>query len=158
MSAEMHHKINPSVLAAWVLHLAAWFLPVVKAQDIRGAVVGWKAFRLAACGVWPCGDVEFQARIYAVLATISVITTVLFVLFSPWVVLWGSRTVQKCSAWFAAAAFVFNTHWIVIFGDQRSLLTIGYFLWWVSFLLLAIGLFRMPEIIEREPLAIRSPG
>jgi hypothetical protein len=150
MSAEMHRKVNLSVLAAWVLHLAAWFLPVVKAQDIRGAIVGWRAFRLAACGVWPCEGVEFQGAIYAVLATISVITTLLFLLCSPWIVLRGSRTVQKSSAWLAAAAFVFNAHWIVIFGAQRSLLTIGYFLWWSSFLLLAIGLFRLPETKERR--------
>jgi hypothetical protein len=139
-------RVNLLVLAAWVLHVVAWVLPVVKAQDIRGTIFGWKAFRLAACGVWPCEGVEFQGKIYAVLATISVITTVLFILCSLWILLSGSRTVQKSSAWFAAAAFVFNTHWIVIFGDQRSLLTIGYFLWWLSFLLLAIGLFRLPEM------------
>jgi hypothetical protein len=143
-SAVPAKRVNLLVLGAWALHLAAWFLTVVKAEDMRGAIPGWRAFRLAACGVWPCEGVEFQGKIYAVLATISVLTTLFFILCSPWVVLWGSRTVRKCSAWFAAAAFVFNAHWIVIFGDQRSLLTTGYFLWWLSFLLLAVGLFRLP--------------
>jgi hypothetical protein len=146
MDAFAAKRISLLVLTAWVLHVAAWFLTAVKAQDIRGAIVGWKAFRLAACGVWPCEGVEFQGMIYSVLATISVLTTLFFILCSPWVVLRVSRTVQKIAAWFAAAAFVFNAHWIVIFGDQRSLLGIGYILWWLSFLLLAIGLFRLPEI------------
>jgi len=144
------NRLNVLVLAAWVLHLAAWFLPVVAPQDIRGTILGWKAFRLAACGVWPCGDIEFQGMIYAVLSTISAITTLFFIFCSPWVVLWGSRTVQKSSAWFAAAAFVFNAHWIVIFGAQRSLLMIGYYLWWLSFLLLAIGLFRLPGMKAKK--------
>lgn len=138
-------RVSLFVLAAWVLHLVSWFLTVVKAQDIRGAIVGWKAFRLAACGVWPCEGVEFQEVVYAVLATISVITTLFFILCAPGVVLWGSRTVQKSLAWFAAVSFVFNAHWIVIFGTQRSLLSIGYYFWWLSFLLLAIGLFRIPK-------------
>jgi hypothetical protein len=112
------NRVNLLVLAAWVLHLASWFLTVVKAEDMRGAIVGWKAFRLAACGVWLCEGVEFQGAVYAVLATISVITTLLFLLCSPWIVLRGSRTVQRSSAWLAVAAFAFNAHWIVIFGDR----------------------------------------
>jgi hypothetical protein len=150
MDAVPAKRISLLVLMAWVLHLAAWFLPVVKAQDFRAAIMGWNAFRLAACGVWPCEGVKFQGMIYSVLATISVLTTLFFILCSPWVVLWGSRTVQKTATWFAAAAFVFNAHWIVIFGPQKSLLTIGYILWWLSFLLLAIGLFRLAEMKEKR--------
>jgi hypothetical protein len=149
-NAALRNTLIFLVLAAWVLQLAAWFLPVVAPQDLRATILGWKAFRLAACGVWPCEGIEFQEMIYAVLSTISVITTLFFIICSPWVVLWGSRTVQKSSAWFAAAAFVINAHWIVIFGDQRSLLMIGYFLWWLSFLLLAIGLFRLPGMKAKK--------
>jgi len=142
-NAALRNTLFVLVLAAWVLQLVAWFLPVVAPQDLRGTIMGWKAFRLASCGVWPCEGLEFQGMIYSVLSTISVITTLFFIFCSPWVVLRGSRTIQKSSAWFVAAAFVFNAHWIVIFGDQRSLLMIGYFLWWLSFLLLAIGLFLL---------------
>jgi len=38
------------------------------------------------------------------------------------------------------AAFLLNMHWIVTFGEQRSALAIGYFLWLLSFFLLAVGL------------------
>jgi hypothetical protein len=134
-------KPNVLVLAAWTLHVASWFLPVLKAEDYHGVVPGWRAFRLAACAFWPCEGVQFETLHHAVLATISVITTLFFLLCSPLVVLRGSRALQKSAAWAAAAAFAVNTHWIIIFGEKRSELTIGFFLWWLSFLLLAIGLF-----------------
>ena len=129
--------------AAWLLHLAAWLLPTVKATEYAGRLIGWKAFRLAACGVWPCKGIEFQAWYHEVLATVSVLTTVLFILGSPWVVLRGSRSLRKRSAWVAFAAFIFNAHWIFIFGSEWFDLTIGYYCWWFSFLLLATGLFYL---------------
>jgi hypothetical protein len=149
-------KSNLFILVAWALHVTSWFLPAAKAPDFSVIVPGWKAFRLAACGVLPCEGIEFQSRIYAVLATISVITTLLFMVYSPWLVLRGTRTMQRASAWFVGAAFVFNSHWIVIFGAQGAFLMSGYFLWWLSFLLLAIGLFRSPETKRRELLPSRA--
>lgn len=143
-------KVNVFILAAWILHAAAWFLPTVKAQDFRPPVPGWKATRLAACAIWPCGGVQFQTLHHAVLSTVSVATTLFFVLCSPWVVLRGSPSVRRWSAWVAAAAFIFNMHWIVIFGPQRSQLAVGYFVWLLSFLLLAIGLFLSSRIALRQ--------
>ena len=41
-------------------------------------------------------------------------------------------------------AFVVNTHWYVLYGGSaREDLRIGYFLWWLSFLLMALGLFDL---------------
>ena len=131
------------ISAAWLFQLVAWFLPVIKPGEFRPAIPGWQAFRYAACGVWHCKGVQFDAWYYAVLSTVSMITTLVFVLGSPWVVSRGTRPVRRAFAWAAAAAFIFNSHWIVIFGSERSELTIGYFLWWSSFLLLAIGLFNL---------------
>ncbi len=131
------------ISAAWVFQLVAWFLPVIKPGEFRPAIPGWQAFRYAACGVWQCKGIHFDAWYYAVLSTVSMITTLFFVLGSPWVVLRGTQPVRRGFAWAAAAAFIFNSHWIVIFGSERSELTIGYFLWWSSFLLLAIGLFNL---------------
>ena len=143
-------KANLLILAAWIVHVASWFLPALKAdaENFRPPVVGWKAFRLAACALWPCGDVQFQTVHHAVLATASVATTLFFVLCSPWVVLRGSRSFRWWSAWVAAVAFIFNLHWIIIFGPQRTQLAIGYFLWSLSFLLLAVGLFVSSRLIE----------
>jgi hypothetical protein len=140
---------KPTLLisTAWILHAAAWFLPVLKGQDFRPPTVGWKAFRLAACAIWPCKGVQFETVHHEVLATVSVVTTLLFVLCSPWIVMLGPRSLRRLSAWVSAAAFVFNMHWIVIFGPQWSQLTVGYFAWLFSFLLLAVGLFVSSRIV-----------
>ena len=142
-------KANVFIWAAWILHLASWFLPAVTPQDFQ-AVAGWQAFRLAACAIWPCEKVEFQTPHHAVLATVSVTTTLVFVLCSPWVVLRGTQALRRWSAWVATAAFVLNMHWIVTFGPQRSQLAVGYFVWLLSFLLLAIGLFVSSRIVLRQ--------
>jgi hypothetical protein len=134
-------KPNLFILVAWTLHLIAWFLPAVKPQqEFTKPILGWKAFRLAACGVISCDGIEFQTRHHAVLAGASAITTVFF-LCSPWLILRGSQSLRLWSAWITVAAFLLNMHWIVTFGDQRSALAIGYFLWLLSFFLLAVGLF-----------------
>jgi hypothetical protein len=135
------------ILGAWIIHVASWFLTAVEVQETHTPVAGWKAFRLAACAIWPCEEVQFQTVHHEVLATLSVITTLFFVLCSPWVVLRGSRLLRRWSAWAAAAAFIFNTHWIITFGPQRSELAIGYYLWLLSFLLLAIGLFVSSRLV-----------
>ena len=134
-------KLNLFILAAWALHLISWFVPAVKpTQEFTKPIPGWKAFRLAGCGVFPCYGIEFQTPHHRVLAGVSAITTAFF-LCSPWLVLRGSRPLRRWSAWFSVAAFLTNIHWIVTFGDQWSALAVGYFLWLLSFFLLAIGLF-----------------
>lgn len=134
-------KPTPLILTAWVVHAAAWFLPAIKAHDFQPPLPGWKAFRHASCPILPCKGIEFDTQWHAVLSTISVVTTLFFVLWSPWVAIGGSRSLRRFSAWAAATAFVVNSHWIFIFGSERSELAIGFYLWWFSFLLLAIGLF-----------------
>lgn len=138
-------KPNLIILLAWTAHVVSWFLPVLRAANWHEQVRGWLAIRLAACGVWPCQGIQFEAVHHAVLATISVLTTIVFILCSPLVVTYGSAKGVRFAAWAATAAFVFNTHWIIIFGSERSQLTTGYFLWWLSFLLLAIGLFTFHD-------------
>lgn len=131
---------------AWLVHVAAWFLPIVKGLDTFPKVVpGWYAFRVASCGVWPCEDMHFDTWFGAVLSALSAITTLLFVLGSPWVILRGSHSMRRASAWVAAISFIVNVHWYVLFGSDRSDLRIGYFLWWLSFMFLAIGLFDFTQ-------------
>jgi hypothetical protein len=95
--------------------------------------------------VWPYERIHFTSAFHAVLATVSAISTVLFIFGSPCVVLRGSHSLGRASAWAAATAFIVNAHWYVLFGRDGSDLRIGYFLWWFSFLLLAIGLFDLAE-------------
>lgn len=132
------------IAGAWLVHAAAWFLPVEK-QGVRlpQGLPGWQAFRVAACVVWPYEGWSIEGWYNIVLSTMSAATTLLFVLGSVWVVWAGSRAVRRASAWIATAAFIVNAHWFLRFGSDRFDLRIGYFLWWFSFLLLAIGLFHL---------------
>ena len=143
-------KPNAPIFVAWVLHLAAWFLPVLKANDFHRVVPGWNAFRYAACGVWPCEGIEFQTLNHAVLATISVLTTLFFIFSSSWLVLRGSRSLRRPFAWVAAASCAFNTHWILLVPDAFSALAVGYFLWLSSFLFLSLGLFLSRDEERKE--------
>jgi hypothetical protein len=132
------------ISVAWLLHVAAWFLPVVK--GVGGGQIdpipGLAAFVGAAGTVWDGGFSEWYS---AVLATASVATTLFFIVGSPWVALRGSPSLRRASAWAAATAFVVNAHWYVLLRPDGwvSDLGIGYFLWWWSFVLLAIGLFDL---------------
>ena len=149
------------ISGAWLLHAAAWLLPVEKnGVRLPKGLPGWEAFRYAFSAVWPIDDVHFEAWYYAVLATVSALTTLLFIFGSPWVVLRGSRSLLRASAWAAATAFINNAFWYVLSGSDRLDLRIGYFLWWLSFVLLAIGLFdlagRYP--VQRNPIRDESVG
>jgi hypothetical protein len=101
----------------------AWFLPIVK----DGVT-------------FPHGLPEWYN---AVLSTISATTTLLFIFRYVWVMSRGLCTLPRASAWIATSAFILNAHWYVLFGSDRKDLRVGYFLWWFSFLLLAIGLFDL---------------
>jgi hypothetical protein len=127
---------------AWLLHAAAWFLPVVKnGVQLPKGLPGWEALLMSSCAVLRCEDISFNTWYGAVLSTLSAVTTLLFVLGSPWVILRGSHSLRRASAWVAATSFIVNAHWYFLSGFDRSDLRIGYFLWWLSFMFLAIGLF-----------------
>jgi len=127
--------------------VAAWFLPIVKeGATLPDGLPGWQAFRVATCAVWPCADISIDKWYKAVLFTISAVTTVLFIPVSLWAVSSGLRALRRAFAWVATSAFIVNAHWYVLYGGSaRQDLRIGYFLWWLSFLLVALGLFDLPR-------------
>ncbi|HXX45090.1 MAG TPA: hypothetical protein VEJ38_10190 [Candidatus Acidoferrales bacterium] len=140
-----HHLIS----GAWLVHAAAWFLPVVSGEPtFPHSLPGREVFRIAASSVWPYSidagqPVTIDTWYDAVLSTISAATTVFFILGSVWVVWRGSRAVRRASAWIATAAFAVNAHWYVLAGSDQGDLRIDYFLWWLSFLSLGLGLFDL---------------
>lgn len=132
------------IAGAGLLHAAAWFLPVAKeGVTLPQGLPGWQAFRVAACAVWPYEGWRIDGWYNVVLSTVSAATTLFFIFGSVWVVLRGSSALRRASAWVAASAFILNAHWCVRFGSNRMDLRIGYFLWWLSFMLLALGLFGL---------------
>ena len=137
-------KAHLLIACAWLLFVAAWFLQVVEGgTTLPHGLPGWEAFRVTLCTVWPYEGSTIDGWYNAVLSTVSAITTPLFIFGSVWVVLRGSRGLRRISAWTATLAFIINAHWCVRFGANRMDLRIGYFLWWCSFLVLALGLFDL---------------
>jgi hypothetical protein len=97
---------------------------------------------MAVSAFWPG---QFGTWYEALLAGLSALTTVFFLVGSAWAVLRGTSPLQRSFAWMAAAAFLVNTHWYfrVTSNGWISGLGIGYFLWLLSFAVLAVGLFDL---------------
>jgi hypothetical protein len=134
---------RPHILisTAWALQVLAWFLPVVEVLGVQ--LPGWQAFVVIVGALWP-GKGAAQGPWYApLLAGITALTTLGFVLGSPWVVLRGSASAKRTAEWIAAAAFVCNAHWWALGDLNWSEIKIGYFFWWFSFAVLAFGLLDL---------------
>ena len=137
------------IALAWLLNASAWFLPAVTGLDggtLGPTLKGFEAFVMALSAAQPD---NFGAG-KSLLAILSVLTSLLFVIASPWVIWRGTGTIRRFSAWAAAGAFVLNAHW----NGWDLGLGIGYFFWWSSFAVLAAGLFdltRHEETAEPTP-------
>ncbi len=131
------------ICCAWAIYLLAWFLPVHKLGDIFGGLPGWVALRVALLPVWPCDGTEVDPRDWGFLWVASGATN-LVMFGSVWAVDRGSRRTLLVMGWAAAAAVIINAQWIFsVFhqGIGGTDLRIGYYLWWLSFLPLAVGIF-----------------
>jgi len=145
------NKWKPAYLVlafAWATHALSWFLPafLVFLPDSGPSVSvrGWRAFVVALSPIMDYQSVRDDPWYYSVLSVASVVMTFMFVVGSPLAVWRRSRSVRRNCAWAAVTAFVVNSHWYVFQdGVSREGLGVGYFLWWLSFGLLAIGLFKL---------------
>lgn len=134
------------ISGAWLMHAVAWFLPATRGRqglEINTVVSGWEAFLVAAWSIFPHDGRPFDVPFRRLLIALSILSTILFIFASPWIVWRAPRRFQRASAWAAVAAFTINVQWYVISLSENPGLSIGYFLWWWSFALLAIGLFDL---------------
>ena len=132
------------IATAWLLHAASWFLPAIKGflgSELDQGIPGWDVFLAATCALRPCGSASADPWYITAIAAAGAVTTVLFVLGSPWIVWRASRKLRRAAAFVAGVAFVVNSQWYVFFVPVRSDLGVGYFFWCSSFGLLAIGIF-----------------
>lgn len=143
------------IAMAWLLHAASWFLTAIKIFDVR--VQGWEAFLQTVWALWPSSDATFESWYGRPISAISVISTPLFVLVSPWIVWRGSRKLRRAAAVVASGAFVVNSFWYVLYGSDRSSLGVGYFFWCTSFALMAIGLFWLSGKTNVADVSTPSP-
>jgi hypothetical protein len=125
---------------AWSVFAVAWVVPVHKdGITLPRGLPGWQAFRLAASAVWPYEGVEYKTWWDATLATLSAATN--FVMLGS---LWApnrGRALRRTTAVVALAAFMINAQWLFMRTDWADLRA-GYYLWWVSFLLVSLVLYK----------------
>jgi hypothetical protein len=127
---------------ASVTYCAAWFLPSVVLPPPatwlpeRIVVRGWQATREALSPIW--AGYEGESPWLALLAVASASTNLLFVGSALWV-LWRPHRISPRLAWAVGAATLINTHWLIADPELRAGLRGGYYLWLVSFGLLAVA-------------------
>lgn len=132
------------IATAWLVHTAAWFLPAIKGflgSKLDHGIPGWSVFLAETCALRPCEGTSVDPWYGTAISAIGVVTTVLLVFGSPWIVWRASRRLRRAAAFVMAGAFAVNSQWYVFYVPDRSDLGVGYFLWCGSFALLAIGLF-----------------
>jgi hypothetical protein len=132
------------IATAWFLHVTSWFLPAIKGflgSRLDHGIPGWEVFLAQTCALRPCADASADPWYGTAISATGAVTTVLFVLASPWIVWRAPRALCRAAAFVAAAAFVVNCQWYMFYVPVRFDLGVGYFLWCSSFGLLAIGLF-----------------
>src|ERR1700691_3541060 len=131
------------IVTAWLLHTASWFLPAVSGLlgSMDQGMPGYAVFVSQTFGLLFSRTASADPWYGTSISAAGVVTTVLFVLGSPWILWRASRTPWRAAACVATAAFFVNCQWYVFYVPDRSDLGIGYFLWCASFGILAIGLF-----------------
>ena len=145
------------IATACLLHTASFFLPAIKGflgSRLDHGILGWEVFLGATRALRPCGETSGENWYVTAMGAVGVVTTVLFVFASQWIVWRASRKLRRVAALVSAAAFVVNSQWYVFSVPDRSDLGVGYFLWCSSFGLLAIGLLllaRSNDELESTP-------
>ena len=133
------------IVVAWVVYLAAWVLPVHEdGVELPEGVPGWQAFRIAASPVWPLEGISFERWSEAILSALSAGTN-LVMLASVWTVLRRSRRSLRMVGWASLVAFVIDSQWWVLEPKEISNLRIGYYLWWLAFLLLGVSALKLTK-------------
>ena len=144
------------IAVAWLMYLLAWTIPVYQyGVVLPKALPGWKALGVSFS---PLLDYLLGKRIEASLkpALLWAISgaTNLSMIGSVWAVKARGRRVLNVLFWMSVGAAIINAHWYVWGGSE---LRIGYFLWWLSFLVLAGGIHIVLKAEGDEPGDLQRP-
>lgn len=140
---EFSMKVDSKVIGTgWWLYTASWFIQVVKDGTTlsQGGLPGWEAFRTAL----------FLEGVSASPATkVWMVSSALtnFIMIASLVILrTKSDGLKRALPWLFVLAAILNMWWIGTFGSDRGDLRAGYYLWCVSFFVVAIGCFLNQRI------------
>lgn len=123
-----------TLLAAVIANVLGWLLPAF--SDERG----WAAFVFALSPLWDYRHFQNEGLGLLAFIVLSALTNVLFVVLAAALALGASRR-AKAVLYAAAAATLLNLYWQILLEDDRGRLQSGYFVWVVSFALLALAAF-----------------
>ena len=129
------HKL---VALGWGLFAISFFLPVATdgTTIADGQIPGWEALTAALQG---------HVGIFGIVSGL----TNLVMLFTPAVIWIRQRNLALILIGLVAMSALLNSWWFVG-GDARGDLMLGYYMWWLSFAVVAFGLGLL--IRERFPL------
>ena len=126
------------VSAGWLIYVIAWFVPVERnLSSLPDGLPGWEALSVALSPILDPNDSDGPWYL-AVLWTMTGATNLLMAA-APFVFRWGTLRLTRRFGWAFVIAFGINAYWASVGSDLR----VGYFLWWLSFLLLGVGFLRM---------------
>jgi hypothetical protein len=120
-------------LAAVLLWLAAWFLPVL--EDING----WAAFRYALASIWPYHE-RAGADADALPQILSAVSNAVFLVLAGQALL-GRVSRPNLYARVALACALFDCYWFVMAVREAHVgdLRVGYYAWIAAFVLLIVS-------------------
>lgn len=133
MQADRRRIVLLAVAAS--AFILGWVLPVA------GEYRGWQAFRVALTPFWPYENFKIDGWHNAILTPASGFTNVLFVLAFADITMWH-KVRRRTIAWLLVAVTALNLYWLVLAGEAISDIAIGYYVWLVSFPLLALAARR----------------
>lgn len=126
---------------AWLLYAASWFFQVVKDGTTlsHGTLPGWEAFHTALLL-----DGFEGSRIEGIIWVLSALTNFLMIA-SPIILLSRLDKLKRLLPWLLVLATILNTQWLILSGMKLAEFRAGYYLWWASFLLLAVASFYLNQ-------------
>lgn len=128
-------RVRAALLAAAIANLLGWALPVIDKYH------GWEAFRVALSPLWPYEQFKIPAGYLVVLSVASALTNVLFWAVAIALLLGPSLRNARVCLWLAAGATMLDLHWQTTLRENAADLRVGYFVWVVSFALLALAAY-----------------
>ena len=125
----------------WLLFVLSFFLPVTEGYSGLGALLV---------------SLEEGFPSYSFFSSLTNVV----MLATPLVIVWKSPRFGKILCFLIMIAAILNLYWIVSFLSDVSLgdLRFGYYVWWLSFVVVAVALWRMARdektgVAESESLA-----
>lgn len=153
-------------IAAWLIFICAFFMPAYRTSAPRDLDLGSHVetapadsvksepglpagFQLKLGGSslsgWSAMQAAFDGNTYAVASAATNVLMILSLLS-----LLSTRFASRYF-WVMGAGALFNLWWIVALGEDVHGLTVGYFVWVLSFVLAAVGLYQRSRP-PREPV------